>query len=138
MAGKVFLDTAYAIALASSRDMFHERALELAAQLHSNQTSLITTRAISLEIGNALARQRYRHAAVRLLLALETDPQVEIIPLTEPLFLRALQLFEKRADKEWGLSDCISFVVMGDEGITDALTTDGHFRQAGYKALLLE
>lgn len=41
-------------------------------------------------------------------------------------------------DKEWGMTDCISFVVMQDMGIIDALTTDDHFRQAGFRALLIE
>jgi predicted nucleic acid-binding protein len=73
-----------------------------------------------------------------LLFSLEADPSVEIIPLTDQLYFRALQLFQEREDKEWGLTDCISFVVMDDEGITEALTADGHFRQAGFHALLLD
>jgi hypothetical protein len=138
MADRVFLDTAYAIALSSSKDMYHERAVKLAGELRANKSRLITTRAVLLEIGNALSKQRYRAAAVRLLIALESDPTVEIIPLAEQLYIRALQLYRERDDKDWGLTDCISFVVMGDEGITDALTTDIHFRQAGFTALLLE
>jgi predicted nucleic acid-binding protein len=138
MADRVFLDTAYAIALSSSEDMYRERAVKLAGELRANKSRLITTRAVLLEIGNALSKQRYRAAAVRLLIALESDPTVEIIPLAEQLYIRALQLYRERDDKDWGLTDCISFVVMGDEGITDALTTDIHFRQAGFTALLLE
>ncbi|MFM6264927.1 MAG: PIN domain-containing protein, partial [Dolichospermum sp.] len=42
----------------------------------------------------------------------------------------------QREDKEWGLVDCISFIVMQDRGISDALTTDIHFQQAGFRALL--
>jgi predicted nucleic acid-binding protein len=118
--------------------MYHERAVKLAGELRANKSRLITTRAVLLEIGNALSKQRYRAAAVRLLIALESDPTVEIIPLAEQLYIRALQLYRERDDKDWGLTDCISFVVMGDEGITDALTTDIHFRQAGFTALLLE
>lgn len=138
MPDKVFHDAAYAIALSSSKDLHHERAIRLADQLRSNETRLITTRAILLEIGNALAKQRYRLAAFRLLVALETDPTVQVVPLTEQLYLRALQLYSDREDKEWGLTDCISFVVMDDEGISEELTTDHHFRQVGFTALLLE
>jgi hypothetical protein len=47
-----------------------------------------------------------------------------------------LGLYGRRLDKEWSLADCIAFVVMKDEGITDALTTDRHFEQAGFKVLL--
>ena len=90
-----------------------------------------------LEIGNALAKQRYRAAAVRLLEALENDPVVEIIPLPEGLYARAMQLYRERPDKEWGLTDCVSFVVMQERSITEALTADDHFRQAGFRPLLL-
>ena len=47
-----------------------------------------------------------------------------------------MDLFEQRSDKEWSLTECLSFVVMGDEGIAEALTGDKHFEQAGYMALL--
>jgi len=138
MPGKVFLDTAYAIALSSSKDIYHERAVQLAGELRAEKTQMITTRAILLEIGNALSKQRYRAAAVRLLISLETDPGIEVIPLTDQLYLRALKLFQERKDKEWGLTDCISFVAMTENGVSEALTTDAHFRQAGFRALLLE
>lgn len=49
-----------------------------------------------------------------------------------------LKLYEARLDKSWGLTDCISFVVMADQGLTDALSGDLHFRQAGYRALLAD
>ena len=135
---EVFLDTSYAIALASPKDQYHGRAEALAEQLEQNRTRLMTTRAVLLEIGCALARQRYRSAAVELLDSLEKDPSVEIIPLSESLYTRAFQLYRDRPDKEWSLTDCVSFVVMQDRGLTEALTTDDHFRQAGFRALLLE
>jgi predicted nucleic acid-binding protein len=135
---EVFLDSSYAIALSVSNDEHHERAVKLAEQLETQGTSLITTRAIVLEIGNALAGLRYRKAAVQLLDALENDLKVEIIPVTEELCARAFQLYRNRLDKEWGLIDCISFTIMEDRKLTDALTADDHFRQAGFRALLKE
>lgn len=78
----------------------------------------------------------YRDAGIRLLQALETDPSVEIIPLSERLYSRALQLYVDRPDKGWGLVDCVSFVVMNERGLTDALTTDEHLFQAGFRILL--
>jgi predicted nucleic acid-binding protein len=133
-----FLDTSYAIALASPKDAYHARAEALADQLEQNRTRLVTTRAVLLEIGGALARQRYRSASVTLLDSMERDSSIEIIPLSESLYARALQLYRDRLDKEWSLTDCISFLVMQDRGLTEALTTDDHFRQAGFRALLLE
>jgi uncharacterized protein len=70
--------------------------------------------------------------------ALEQDSNVEIIPLSEDLFARAFQLYRTRPDKEWGLIDCVSFTVMQERGLTAALTTDDHFRQAGFRVLLRE
>jgi hypothetical protein len=136
MKSEVFLDTAYAIALSVASDAHHERAVELADQLEAAATRLVTTRAVLLEIGNALSKQRYRSAAVALLDALEEDAQVEIIPLAESLYEQARELFRNRPDKEWGFIDCVSFVVMQERGITEALTTDEHFEQAGFHALL--
>jgi len=71
-----------------------------------------------------------------LLDSLETDPNVDILPVSEPLYARALQLYRERPDKEWGLTDCVSFLVMRDRRLTEALTTDEHFQQAGFRALL--
>jgi predicted nucleic acid-binding protein len=138
MPNEVFLDTAYAIALSSPADRFHARAMALAKQIEASSTILVTTRAILLEIGNGLSKLRYRQAASRLLDALETDPTVTIVPMSETLYARALDLYGRRHDKEWGLTDCSSFVVMQDLGLIAALTTDEHFHQAGFRALLRE
>ena len=135
---EVFLDTSYAIALSAPTDQFHDRALRLADELKAAKARLVTTRAVLLEIGNALARRRYRPAAVNLLRALAADPNVEVLPLSEELYTRAFQLFSARPDKDWGLLDCASFVVMTDRGIVKALTADEHFQQCGFRALLRE
>jgi predicted nucleic acid-binding protein len=134
----VFLDTAYAIALASVTDEFHHEALALADELEARGIRLITTRAVLLEIGNALSKLQYRHAAIQLLSSLRADPNVEIIPLSDALFETALDFYSERPDKEWGLTDCVSIVVMHARNITAALTTDQHFQQAGFRALLRE
>lgn len=138
MDSEVFLDTAYAIALASAKDQFHAKAVTVAKQLRIHQTKLITTRAILLEIGNALSGQRFRSAAVKLLDALEADPTVGIVTVTDGLYSQALNLYRTRPDKEWGLIDCLSFVVMQERQLTSALTTDVHFQQAGFRVLLRE
>ena len=128
----------YALALSAPTDQFHGRALRLAEELETARARLVTTRAVLLEIGNALSRQRHRAAAIRLLQALEADPSVEVLSLSEELYARALQLYCSRLDKEWGLIDCASFVVMSERGLTKALTADEHFQQAGFRALLRE
>jgi len=133
---KVFLDTSYAVALSARTDENHKRAAELAEELEASGTYFVTTRVILFEIGNALAKVRYREAAVRLLSALENDATVEIVPASDDLYRRALEMYRDRADKEWGLIDCMSFVVMSDQELTDALTADKHFLQAGFRVLL--
>jgi uncharacterized protein len=133
----VFLDTAYAIALSVPKDNYHQQALSLADKLDALGIHMVTTEAILLEIGNALSKHRYRQAAVELLEAIELDPLIEIVPMSGELYVEAFRLYRERPDKEWGLTDCISFIVMNERGIRQALTTDDHFRQAGFEALLL-
>lgn len=136
MKDKVFLDTAYAIALSVETDSFHERTLELADEIEAQKIKLVTTRAILLEIGNALSNVHFRKAAVELLDSLEMDKNVMIVSLGEELYESAFKLYRSRMDKEWGLVDCVSFVGMKQLGITEAQTTDQHFQQAGFAALL--
>ena len=122
--------------MAVSSDQFHDIAVKLADQMESQRTRLVTTQAVVLEIGNALSKERYRAAAARLLTALVADPRVEIVPLSADLLLRAFELYATRDDKEWGLTDCVSFIVMQDRSLTESLTADEHFRQAGFQPLL--
>jgi len=131
-----FLDTSFAIALSATSDQHHSHALELADQIENQEINLITTQAILLEIGNALSKQKYRVLAAQLLESLILDPSVEVISLSEELYQSAFHLFKSRPDKEWGLVDCVSFVVMNDRAISSALTADKHFSQAGFIALL--
>lgn len=131
-----FLDAAYAIALSAPADQHHERAVKVAREIKAQGARVITTRAVVLEIGNALAKARHRKVAVNLLLALEADPAVEIISISDDLYKEAFELYRRRPDKEWGLTDCISFVVMQERGVINALTTDEHFEQAGFVAVL--
>lgn len=136
--GEVYLDSSYATALGVPKDEHHGRAVELARQLESNSVRMVTSRAVVLEIGNALSRSAYRAGAVALLADMEADRDVEIVPLIESLYSRAFEMFRQYRDQEWGLTDCVSFVIMHDRGLTDALTADKGFVQAGFRALLLE
>ncbi len=120
----LFLDASYAIALSSSGDAPHNQARALARSFDTAVTRIVTTQAVLLEIANALSRQRYRSAAVAVLESLAADSRVEVVPLSQSLYDRALRLFRDRPDKDWGLTDCISFVVMGDRGLTDALMNE--------------
>ena len=136
MKNKVFLDASYAIALSNLSDQYHLQAETIAEKLEAKGAKLITTQAVILEIGNALAKLRYRKAAVELINSLENDISIEIVSLTNELYKRAFRFYKERLDKEWGLTDCISFVVMQDYNLTEALTADEHFEQAGFQVIL--
>lgn len=132
----VFLDSAYASALAAPDDDCHNRANELAAEIKGSNVRLVTTDAVILEIGDALSKPKYRPAASKLIRSILTARVIEVVPLTPAIVRRAFDLFYQRPDKGWGLTDCVSFIVMADRQIRRALTTDEHFEQAGFVAML--
>lgn len=132
----LFLDSAFAIALAAPDDECHEQAGKLALEIESQGWQMVTTDAVVLEIGDALSKPKFRTAAVQLITSLFTDANIEVVSLHSSLMRRAFDLFRKRSDKGWGMTDCVSFIVMEDRKITRALTTDEHFEQAGFVALL--
>jgi hypothetical protein len=136
MSSTVFVDSAYLIALAVSDDQHHRAALDLAGALDENDTRFVTTRAIFLEIGSALSKSHLRSAACKIFDLMENDRRVSLVELEPPVLADAYALFRGRMDKEWSLTDCVSFVVMKEWEISDALTTDVHFEQAGFRALL--
>ncbi|MBD2281146.1 MAG: type II toxin-antitoxin system VapC family toxin [Dolichospermum sp. DEX189] len=93
---EIFLDTSFAIALSAITDQNHARAVELAEQIEAQNSYLVTTQAILLEIGNALSKKRYRTAAIQLLESLESDPNIEIVPLTNELYDAVTKLQRER------------------------------------------
>lgn len=130
---KVFADTYYYLALLVERDDSHRSAVEVTRQLRGQ---IVTTGWVLLEFANAVSKSRKRHYYPSLLEDLKQNPQVTILPPDETLFDEGTDLYRNRPDKEWSLTDCISFIVMEREGITEALTGDHHFEQAGFVALL--
>lgn len=135
---ELFLDTSFAIALAAGNDQHHRQARRPVEQMELAGTQLVTTRAVLLEIGNVMSGSRVRAGGIALLHSLETDLRTQILPLEESLYHAGRALFSARKDKEWSLTDGISFCVMQDHGIHRALSADHHFQQAGFAALLLE
>ena len=131
-----FLDTSYAVALLSPKDQYHQAASEIAVEFAKAPVPLITTQAVIFEICNSLAKQPYRKAALEFLDGVRIDPMVEVISIDSFPFEAGIDLFRKRSDKYWSLTDCLSFVVMNQRGMMDALTADEHFEQAGFRALL--
>jgi predicted nucleic acid-binding protein len=124
-----FADTFYFLALISPEDEHHERVKAYAGTFRG---AIVTTEWVLTEVANGLSGSRYRREAARLITTLPSLPNVKVIESDAALFQRAVQLYARRADKEWSLTDCISIIVMEDEELTDVLTRDHHFKQAGF------
>lgn len=135
MKSPTFIDTGYILALANTADQYHERARATSLVV---PPPFLTTEAVLVEIGNALSKASWRQIGIATLHDLRTDPDIEIMPVTTELFERAVDLYSARLDKEWGLTDCISFVVMQEHKLTHALTTDRDFEQAGFQNALVK
>lgn len=135
---RIFLDTSFILALENRDDLFHERAKQVDRELMREDCVLLLHWGILLEIGDGYARVDRREKGFRLLDTLRQEDGYRIVPLTDSLLAEAASLYQQRSDKNWGLTDCVSFVLMQREGITESLTADVHFRQAGFKALLLD
>ncbi len=129
----VFADTFYFLALLDAREKQHAKAVAAATDINLR---FVTTEWILVEFGDAYSYPRDRPDFVALYRSLMADPQMKVVPADTRLFQRGVQRFENRPDKTWSLTDCISFVVMEDEGIREALTGDHDFEQAGFMALL--
>ncbi len=129
----VFADSFYFVALLSEDDSAHEQA---DAASRDFEGRLVTTAWVLTEVANSLSPRPRRGRFLALLDRLRRNPRVVILPPTEEMFERGVELYAERPDKDWSFTDCISFVVMRDMSITEALTGDRHFEQAGFKALL--
>ncbi len=129
----VFLDTWYLIALLRTRDALHEVAKRLSPVFVG---SLVTTDAVLIELLDSMTDPVVRPRAVGACRSLRAEPRVRIVEVTPALLDDPTSLFERRADKGWGLTDCVSFVVMERAGIRQALTADHHFEQAGFLPLM--
>lgn len=128
---ETFADTFYFLALLNPRDKAHRQAQEVGNSLEGR---LITSEYVLIEVGDALSRPLDRPRFLSLVEALTAD--TEVVAGDSQLLADGIELFRKRADKDWPLTDCLSFVIMARRGITNALTGDEHFRQAGFIPLL--
>lgn len=129
----VFADSYYFLALWNSQDQGHAKAL---AFTDADHEAMLTTDWIVVELADALSRPPNRETFLGLFRDLQRQEHLTVIPASRELLDEGLDLYEDRPDKEWSLTDCISFVVMQGEGLTEALTGDKHFEQAGFVTLL--
>lgn len=131
----VFADANYWIGLFNPKDQLHDAAMQASRTL--TRTRLVTSEMVLVELLNGLAE--YPGLRGQVVLAVDSimaDPNTEVVPQSALVFRDALALFRQHQDKEWGLTDCSSFVIMRQRGLQEALTHDHHFEQAGFVALL--
>lgn len=131
---RFFIDTAYVLALLNPRDAYHKKAKELLSQLRIAHEVWVTE-AVLIEVGNSLACSN-RSAAVAFISSCYVTANVKVVSVDKALFRRAIEFYHVHEDKEWGITDCISFIVMKDHDLTEAFTSDEHFQQGGFRALL--
>ena len=129
----VFVDTHYLLAVFNPDDTAHERAITLGAVIRGK---FVTTTWVLAEFADALASPGNRTRCLETIERLRRNAAVEVLSPADALFDSGLALYGKHDDKSWSLTDCVSFVTMRERGLTDALTADHHFEQAGFKALL--
>jgi len=135
---RCFVDTVCWIALLNQDDQLHESADREYKLLMKSGCYFVTTTSILNETANALSAPRFRLVVVEFYRRLQMSACVEIIFVDPRLWSKGWELYEQQPDKAWSLTDCISIVVMQEQGLKDVLTNDKHFQQAGLRALLRE
>jgi len=126
-----FADTSFYVACFNPTDRFHQKATEIA---ECYDTGFVTSEYVLVELGNYFS-VRDRAIFVAALHLISQDPETDVIPASQWLFNAGAKLYRDRQDKQWSLTDCISFCIMRDRGLHGALTYDHHFSQAGFQML---
>jgi predicted nucleic acid-binding protein len=129
----VLADTFYFLALLNPADAAHQRAVRVATEFTG---TMLTTEWVLIETADGLATGRNRQAFGVLVQSLAPSSVWEIVWSSRDLFDRGLALYSNRPDKGWSPTDCLSFETMRQRAVTEALTGDHHFEQAGFSALL--
>jgi uncharacterized protein len=128
----VFLDTGYILALELKQDQHHSAAQWHWQQLRASLPHIVTTTYVFDEVVTYLNSRGYHAKAVQVGNNLLRSPSVELVHVDADIFQAAWSYFQRYQDKQFSLTDCISFVVMQQQGISTAFAFDHHFTQAGF------
>jgi predicted nucleic acid-binding protein len=131
-----FADTSFWMALSRRRDQYNRHAIAWNQFVIRSSSSILTTEAVLWEWLNGFSDSTTRSVAAEGYRLAPSDTRIEVVPFQPDLIDSAVQLYRTRFDKGWSLTDCLSFVVMEQRHLTEALTTDRHFEQAGLKAMI--
>ncbi len=131
----VFADAFFYVAFINQLDEHHDEVMEWARNFDGD---IVTTQWVLTEVADAFAESHIRRQMRAGFDSLAEDPATRVIEVSPEYFARGMKLYDERPDKAWSLTDCISLVVMADEGLTEALTRDHHFEQAGFTAVFAD
>lgn len=130
---EIFVDTGYLLALERRTDENHPQTLVHWRSLRDQGLPrLITTTYVFDEVVTYLNSRSLHSSAVKMGKMLLASPSVELVPVGEDLFSKAFELLERRPDKRYSLTDCVSFVLMHERAISVAFAFDKHFEQEGF------
>jgi predicted nucleic acid-binding protein len=133
---KIFADACYWIALINPHDQLHEKSVDLANRL--SEVHFVTTDEVLTELLNYFSSKDYRakEVAIGFIRDALSNPKITVIMQSRDSFLEGLGLYEKRIDKQYSLTDCISMCMMKKSEINDVLTADLDFQKEGFTILL--
>ncbi|MEX2174450.1 MAG: PIN domain-containing protein [Pirellulaceae bacterium] len=132
----VFLDTYGLIAWINTRDAAHQR---VKSYLDSYSGKILTTEWVLLEFADAFSLSKSKSFAIEAIKRIQRLPMFLVVKFELAVHQAGFDLYENRSDKDWSdkdwsLTDCVSFAVMTQHGLSEALTADHHFEQAGFRA----
>ena len=132
----IFADTGYWVAVLNPHDDLHSKAISLSKSLQP--IHIVTSEMVLAEVLNDFSDRGnyFRQAAINLMKSLYQSPNITVIAQTSQQFQTALNLYEQRPDKAWSQTDCVSFKIMEEHKILEALAYDKHFAQAGFIPLM--
>lgn len=135
---KIFVDTSGWANFFDTDEPFHGQARSIYENARNIGTRLVTTNYVIAELVSLLTSPFCisRPRIIEYIEGIKQSSAVELIHIDEGLDNRAWNLFTERDDKKWSLVDCSSFIVMQENGISEALTSDHNFEQAGFVRLL--
>jgi predicted nucleic acid-binding protein len=128
----VFLDTFGLIAWINTRDTAHP---QVKSYLDSYSGKIVTTEWVLLEFADALSLSKAKPIALETIKRIRRLPMFQVVGFEPTIYGAGFDLYESRLDKDWSLTDCVSFVVMTQQSLLEALTADHHFEQAGFRAI---
>ena len=134
----VFVYTSAWLALINKSDVFHVKAKNIRDILLRDNIQFVVTDYVVVEVANSLSKIPWRSSAIQLINSIQLSENIRVVEINKEIYNKGWELYSSRTDKEWGLTDCTSFVVMNRYATTEAFTNDHHFEQMGFNILLKE